>query len=76
MNILFSPLLNKYVFADYGVSHFIKEVPGEKTVAYYEGTEAFMSEELLKIKGKGAAKIDLYSNDLHALKVTLKYSRD
>lgn len=75
MNILFSPSLNKYVFADYGVSHFVKEVPSEKTATYYGGTETYMSEELLQIKGKGVGKVDLYQNDLHALKVTLKQSK-
>ena len=45
-NIMYSPYFNKLVFIDFGLSKFIKQEVGFKTVTNYIGSINFWSPEM------------------------------
>lgn len=46
-NIMYSPILGKCVFIDFGISHFVIESFHEKSQTICEGSVKYMSPELL-----------------------------
>ena len=74
-NILFSPRLKKYVFVDFGCSRVLREGKGQPTLINgYFGSWDYLSPEMLKVANSEDKKgfVDLYENDRHALRITLK----
>ena len=70
-NIGWSSVYNKFVFLDFGFSKFIYEPLGLKTLARFQGTYNYCSEEMKKLYMlKRCAYVDLYYNDLHCLQRT------
>lgn len=53
-NIMYSPTLKKCIFIDFGISHFVIELWGDKSETFCEGSLKFMSPELLELRGKNA----------------------
>lgn len=71
-NIMWSPTFKKNVLIDFGLSLFLSEKPGFKTLTNYFGTYQFSSPEMKKILStKTAMYVDLYYNDLFALKKSI-----
>ena len=67
-NILYSPSLNKLVFIDFGLSKFVAEQVGKKTLTKYAGNANFWSPQMqLCFTSKKSMHVDLYYNDLHCL---------
>lgn len=64
-NILLSA--SGYVLADFGVSTYVPERPGQPSLTYREGTTRFMSPSMRGISGK-CGWVDLYYNDMYGLK--------
>lgn len=60
------------VLADFGISAFTLSKPGESTLTYREGTIQYMSPEMISIDYLGKGYVDLYCNDMHALKKSLE----
>ena len=68
-----SPAYNKLVFIDFGLSDFIQESQGEKTLTKFVGSVNYCSEEMRKcFTSKKTMNIDLYFNDLFALENSLE----
>lgn len=42
-NMAYSPILGNFVFIDFGISEWVIEQPGCKTLTYREGTFHYMS---------------------------------
>lgn len=55
------------MFIDFGVTTFIKERIGYKSVTKFAGTMGFASDEMRKIFVEKKGLVDLYFNDLHGL---------
>ncbi len=49
-NILFSNRFKRFVLSDFGISEYVKEVVGQKTLTTYGGTVGFMSAEMSLIR--------------------------
>ena len=68
-----SPSYNKLVFIDFGLSQFVKEDEGIKTLTKFVGSVNYCSEEMRKcFTSKKTMNIDLYFNDLYALDGSLE----
>lgn len=74
-NILWSDQLKRAVFSDFGISHFVKEKPGEKSHANFEGTRRYMSAELLALEKTGYGEVDLYRNDCYAFERSIFFDQ-
>ena len=59
------------LLADFGISTYVAEQPGQKSLTYKEGTYMFMSPELDSIKGSDVGKADLFYNDVWGLKCSI-----
>lgn len=72
-NIMFSPKFQKPVFIDFGFSEAIAEGLGYKKFVQFRGSPAYCCDEMTAILGlRNTQKyIDVYYNDLHALKISL-----
>jgi serine/threonine protein kinase len=70
-NIMFSKSLNKCVFIDFGCSEVISESIGYRILTKLVGTTAFCTDELLGMLKELTKRVDLYYNDLHALKKSI-----
>lgn len=69
-NVMWSPAYEKLVFVDYGLSRCVKEPLGQKSRVSYFGTFQFSSAEMLALFDQNCAGfVDLYYNDIHAMKV-------
>ncbi len=65
--------MGKYVFIDFGLSRLIGEFLGFKTYTHFRGSLNFVSEEMMQLFQQSSSKrIDLYFNDLFALKNLLR----
>ena len=72
-NIAYSPHHKKFVLLDFGFAEFIQEDAGEKTFIKPRGTYFYMSKEMQNaISLDQSSFINLYDNDLFALKHTFK----
>lgn len=70
-NILWSNQYGRFVFCDFGISHYVGQQPGEPSETSYEGTYRFMSPEMQAIK-KSKGFVDLYYNDAWSLTMTFQ----
>ena len=74
-NVMLSPTFQRLVFIDYGLSKFIKERIGEKSLTHFIGSISFCSDEMACCFWKKKdSRIDLYYNDLFCLKDAAKSS--
>ena len=65
---MLSPAYRKPVFIDFGLSKFIREEKGYKSLCRFVGTVNFCCEEMAScVLEKTSKHIDLYYNDLHCL---------
>lgn len=75
-NTLYSKILQKYVLGDFGITHSVKEEIGQKTETYFQGSFHYASEPMKKLLDeKKPGMVDLYINDIHALKVSFQEVR-
>jgi len=70
-NIVYSPYHSHYVFCDFGISCPVLETVGFSSKTYREGTEKYMSADMMGIGENGEGFVDLYFNDVFALYKTL-----
>lgn len=66
-NVLWSTRLMKFVLCDFGISHFVAEVPGQQSETYREGTPGYMCPELDRLRANKVGYVDLYYNDAFGL---------
>lgn len=72
-NIMWSPIYNKNIFIDFGLSKIIQENVGEMTLTNFFGTFAFCSSEMKNLMGMNKVGfIDLYFNDYYCLRKVLE----
>jgi serine/threonine protein kinase len=72
-NIMLSPSHCKPVFIDFGLSFFIPENVGEKSLTSFVGSINFCSDEMGRlIFTNNLCRVDLYHNDLCCLKRFMK----
>ena len=72
-NIMYSPTYKKHVFIDFGCTEGLKETLGYKNVTKFSGATAFCSDEMLSLLSNNKiGPVDLYSNDVFALKKSYK----
>ena len=72
-NIGYSPHHKKFVFIDFGFTEFIQEDVGQKTLIKPRGTYFYMSKEMKNASRLNQRSlIDLYDNDIFALKYTFQ----
>lgn len=71
-NMVYSPALQNFVFIDFGISMWVKERPGEQTKTFREGTFQYMSPQMKRLDPGCAGWVDLYWNDLYALRMSLQ----
>ena len=65
---MYSPSFRKLVFIDYGLSRFISESVGYKTLTGFTGSINVCSPEMRKAYiDKKKQPVELYYNDLHCL---------
>lgn len=74
-NILLSPSRRELVFCDFGISGFVRQPPGWRTLTAREGTREYMSPEMKSIWSRQVGWVDMYHNDMHALQITLAQLR-
>jgi hypothetical protein len=73
-NILFSPSRKQFVLGDFGMAALIKEDLAHKTRTRFAGTPNYCCDEMRELLvGGETGEVNLYLNDLHALKETLGY---
>lgn len=70
-NILFSESLNRFVFADFGITHAVAEGPTEKSKTNFAGTMEYCSEEMKETLSTGVGFVNLYMNDFVGLTNTI-----
>lgn len=61
------------ILADFGLSTHVLAVPGQKSLAYREGTFSYMSPEMRSLISGRYGRVDLYYNDLYSLQASLEY---
>ena len=72
-NIAYSPHHKKFVLLDFGFAEFLREDVGEKTFITPRGTYFYMNKEMKNASSLDQSSfIDLYDNDLFALKHTFQ----
>ena len=72
-NIAYSPHHKKFVLLDFGFAELIREDVGEKTFIQARGTYFYMNKEMQNASHLNQESfIDLYDNDLFALKHTFE----
>lgn len=71
-NMAYSPLLKDFVFLDFGVSQYVQERPGEKTLTFREGTFTYMSAEMKQVGAGEQGMVDLFWNDLSGLEKSVE----
>lgn len=72
-NTAYSPHFKKLIFLDFGFAQVIKEEIGQKTFIYPRGTFNYMNKPMQDVALLDQPNfIDLYDNDMNALKNTLK----
>ena len=72
-NVGYSHYHKKFVLIDFGFSEFIQENVGEKTLIHLRGTYFYMSKEMNNAHNLNQPSlIDLYDNDMFALKYTIE----
>lgn len=59
------------LLSDFGISTYVVEQPGQKSLTYKEGTRNFMSPEMCFLERSGMGKVDLFYNDMWALQSTI-----
>ncbi len=65
---MFSKVYKKYVFIDFGISKFVKQDIGLKTLTQFVGTYRYACSDMKKLYFlKKPSYIDLYFNDLCGL---------
>lgn len=69
-NIAYSKTTKDLVLIDFGMSKVVLEQLGSKSLTCREGTPNYMSPDMHELTGKGM--VDLYYNDLWALKTSIK----
>ncbi len=70
---MLSHTFKKPVFIDFGLSKLIVQDIGKKSLTPFMGTITFCTEEMVRCYlNKSKEYVDLYMNDLHALKESLR----
>lgn len=59
------------MLTDFGISTYVGEQPGQKSLTHKEGTDGFMSAEMNSVSRSGLGEVDLFYNDIWALKCTI-----
>lgn len=72
-NVMFSRKRKKHVLIDFGMTLAIKQNFGKLTLTGFAGTYTYCCQELKKLYNlEKAGLVDLYYNDMYALKITNK----
>lgn len=66
----------RVVLADFDVSTHVEEQAGQASVTFREGTFSYMSSAMKNIPRYGVGKVDLYHNDMWAIKMLMAKLRD
>lgn len=68
-NFLWDEDHQQFLLCDFGVSAYVREKPGEKTLTSYCGTKLFMGQEMKSLGGQKdqAGFVNLYQNDWEGL---------